>query len=375
MGDAATEFITNGRRMLEQTRVIATHKPSLQDRQLGSALRDAVRRGETAILKAAAGEDPVVEFARSVSCGLQMDPRRLDCRYLYDKQGSALFDLITQQPEYYPTRTEAAILGANAGRIREVTGDVTLLELGSGYSVKTDHLLRAWLARAPSVNYIPVDVSEAALRQACEAISRVHLSARVVGVHADYREALPACREVSPVMVVFLGSTIGNLGPEDESRFLREVASSLSPSDFFLLGVDLVKDRSVIDRAYNDAAGVTAEFTRNLFARMNRELGSDIDVFAVEHVACYDSSNEQVDIHARFNKKQTIRLEPLGSSFEIAQGEMLRTEISRKYSLEKYLPYLKTLGFDAQEVFVDERRWFALILLKPCLPGLPDWRI
>ena len=327
-------------------------------------LRDTLTIGGTAILRGETADGPGLGFALSVASGLSMCPRQLESRYLYDRQGSAIFDRITEQPEYYLTRTEAGILADNACRIREITGPVTLVELGSGYSLKTDHLLRAWLACAPSVRYIPVDVSEAALCEACRIICNLHLSAHVIGVNGDYREAFPMLREVSPVMVVFLGSTIGNFEPEDESRFLAELASSLSPGDFFLLGVDLVKEQLIIESAYNDVAGVTADFTRNLFARMNRELGSDIDLSVVEHVARYNPLRDQVDIHARFARKQIVRVESLGKSFAIAEGEMILTEISRKYYLEACVPSLEGFGFETEAVFTDERNWFALILLK-----------
>jgi L-histidine N-alpha-methyltransferase len=199
----------------------------------------------------------------------------------------------------------------------------------------------------------------------------------VTGLNGEYQDAFPVIRELSPVMVVFLGSTIGNFEPEEESSFLSALASSLSPGDFFLLGVDLVKDSAIVESAYNDAAGVTADFTRNLFARMNRELGSGIDLLTVEHVARYDPSAEQVDIHARFTAKQAVDIGPLGKSFAIADGEMVQTEISRKYRLEEHIPYLEAFGFEAEEVFTDEQGWFALILLRrtDSLAGTPGWRL
>jgi len=363
--------------MLQQAKKISPEITIVDGSWAGSALRDMLVTRGAVIIKGETNGDPVLDFACSTDAGLSMDPRRLECRYLYDTQGSALFDLITEQPEYYLTRTETNILAANACRIREITGPAALVELGSGYSVKTDYLLRAWLSCAPSVNYIPVDVSEAALCEACRAIRNVHLAARVIGVHGDYREAFPVIRELSPVVVVFLGSTIGNFEPEDEYRFLAELASSLREGDFFLLGIDLVKEQSIIEPAYNDAAGVTADFTRNLFARMNRELGSNVDLSTIEHIACYNSLREQVDIHARFSREQTIHIGPLGKNFSLARGEMIQTEISRKYCLDEYIPYLQGFGFEIEEIFTDERNWFALILMKRTgsLSRSPEWRM
>jgi L-histidine N-alpha-methyltransferase len=308
--------------------------------------------------------DPTLDFAGSTAAGLALRPRRLECRFLYDAQGSALFEQITAQPEYYLTRTETAILAANAHRIRRITGAATLVELGSGSAVKTDLLLRAWLDQAHAVRYVPVDVSETALRGACRAISTAHPAVRVIGLHADYRGAFPLFRELSPTVVLFLGSTIGNFEQPEMTCFLAAMAAAIAPGDFFLLGIDLVKESRLIDAAYADAAGVTAAFTRNLFARMNRELGSDIDLDAIEHEARYHPEREQVEIAARFTREQEVRVAPLGKSFTIAAGEMVHTEISRKFRLRKFIPYFEEFGFATEEVFTDERDWFALLLLR-----------
>ncbi len=324
-----------------------------------------VREGRGAtILWGKADSNPTLDFARSTAAGLASHPRQLECRFLYDALGSALFDLITEQPEYYLTRTETAILEANAHRIRRITGAATLVELGSGSSVKTDILLRAWLDRAHAVRYVPVDVSESALRGACRTISTAHPAVRVIGVHADYRGAFPLFRELSPTAVLFFGSTIGNFAPEEMTCFLASMAEAIPTGDFLILGLDLVKERRIIDAAYNDAAGITAAFTRNIFTRMNRELGSGIDLDAVEHVARYHPDREQVEIAARFTREQDVRVSPVRKTFTIAAGEMVQTEISRKFRLRKFIPYLEEFGFATEEVFTDECGWFALLLLR-----------
>ncbi len=339
------------------------------DESVRRSFREELAGNGVTILRKEISEDPLLDFARSTASGLSARPRRLECRFLYDTRGSALFDLITEQPEYYLTRTEAAILASNTRRIREITGPVTLVELGSGSSAKTDHLLRAWLAHAHSVRYIPVDISESALRGACHAISNTHPCVRIIGVNADYRAAFPLFRDASPAMVFFLGSTIGNFAPEEMSRFLASLSAALSPGDFFLVGIDMVKERKVIEAAYNDAAGVTAEFTRNIFARMNRELESGIDLTAVEHEARYNPGNGQVEVHALFTREQTIRVAPLVQSFTIAAGEAVLVEISRKFRLEQFLPYLETFGFESEQVFTDRRNWFALVLVRKAASG------
>ncbi|HBG07070.1 MAG: dimethylhistidine N-methyltransferase [Geobacteraceae bacterium GWC2_58_44] len=328
------------------------------------SFRDAMAGGGSVILHGRPRPDQVQDFARCTASGLEATPRRLECRFLYDSDGSALFEQITQQPEYYLTRTESSILAANAARIRELTGAVTLVELGSGNSEKTDYLLRAWLARAERVCYIPVDVSESALAWACSTIRATHPGVKVIGMNYEYQEVFPLIAQVSPALVMLLGSTIGNLAPAEMSRFLASMAASMTPDDYFLVGVDLVKERSQLEAAYNDAAGVTASFTRNLFARMNRELGCAIDTDAIEHVARYDAVNEQIDIFARFTRQQTFFLAPLGRHLTVGRGEMVQIEISRKFRLEQFVPYLEQFGLAIEGLFTDDRKWCALLLLR-----------
>jgi L-histidine N-alpha-methyltransferase len=295
----------------------------------------------------------VLEFARAAAVGLTDIPRWLPCQYLYDARGSALFEEITRQPEYYPTRTEARILERHAPDIRDATGRVALIELGSGSSVKTSYLLSAYAEANGKVTYVPVDVSASAIEHARERIGRLHPSVRVDGIVGRYEEAFPQFHRHSPAMVVFLGSTIGNL----------------NNGDYFLLGADLVKDKAVLEAAYNDAAGVTATFTTNLFTRMNRELGAGVDLAQVEHVARYDEDWQRVEIFVRFNEAQTVRIEPLDLSVDIGAGEMVMVEISRKFVLADLTQYLATLGLAVREVFTDERSWFGLLLLQKGTAG------
>jgi len=308
--------------------------------------------------------DRLQEFARSVSGGLAARPRRIESRFLYDARGSSLFELITEQPEYYLTRVETTILSRHSSRIRQISGGVSLVELGSGNSVKTGHLLKAWLSKGGDVRYIPVDVSETALQEAGAAIGAAYPGVRVTGINNDYTAALPLLREISPCLVLFLGSTIGNFVDGQMSRFLIQLAAAMSLGDLFLVGLDLVKEQRLIEDAYNDAAGVTREFTRNLFVRMNRELGSGIDVSSVEHEARYNPEKAQVEICARFTSRQEIGIRQTGEGFIIGAGEAIETEISRKFRLEEFIPYLKAFGFAAEEVFTDDKGWFALVLLR-----------
>lgn len=316
------------------------------------------------ILQAKRAKDPVFDFACSTATTLRTIPRVTESRFLYDARGSELFELITQQPEYYLTSVETELLEQNAKLIRETTGAVTLVEFGSGSSVKTDYLLRAWLAQDSEVRYIPVDVSKSALQSASRTIAANHPAVQLIGINSSYQEAFPLLREASPVMALFLGSSIGNFAPDDMFKFLRDLSSALLPGDFFLLGVDLVKDQRLIHAAYNDAAGVSAEFTRNLFVRMNRELGSNIDIGSIGHVATYNSQQEQIEIFARFATRQTVEITQLKERYVIDAGELVNTEISRKFRLHRLIPQLERFNFDTEQVFLDERERFALILMR-----------
>jgi L-histidine N-alpha-methyltransferase len=309
-------------------------------------------------------EDTILDFATAVIVGLCDHPRWLPCRFLYDERGSRLFDLICETPEYYLTRSEAAILEASAESIRDLTGPVTLVELGSGSSVKTGHLLSVYADAFPTTHYVPVDVSEAALRQAARAIAAAHPSVRVDSVHGRYETAFPLLRKLSPAMLLFLGSTIGNFNQTEASLFWEHVARYVRPGDFVLLGVDLVKDARVLEAAYNDAAGHSADFTRNLFVRMNRELGAGVDPNTITHHARYHDEWRRIEIHARFNADQTIHLRPLERTVRIRAGQRIMTEISRKYVLEDLEQYLTCFGLDVRRVFTDERQWFAVLLLQ-----------
>jgi len=306
----------------------------------------------------------VQEFAEAVTLGLSDTPRWIPSRFLYDARGSQLFEAICDLPEYYLTRTEAGILRREARRLRELTGPVTLVELGSGSSVKTDHLLRAYAAGGSPVQYVPVDVSASILQVAAERIEETFPSVNVDGVHGEYEEAFHLLDIYAPVMLLFLGSTIGNLNHAESLAFWRRVARAMPAGSWVLLGADLVKDAAVLEAAYNDAAGVTATFTRNLFARMNAELGAGLDLAAIEHEAVWNPEWQRIEIGARFRTAQTLRVTPLGRRFSMAAGSLVLTEISRKFVLENLRRYLDCFGFETVHTATDDRGWFGVLLLR-----------
>ncbi len=305
-----------------------------------------------------------MEFARAVALGLSDTPRWLPARFLYDARGSRLFEEITVQPEYYLTRTESSILARSAPVLAEETGPVTLIELGSGNSEKVSHVFSAYEAIAEPVRFRPVDVSETALRAAKQRIRREHPAVQVEAVVGTYEEAFPLFADHSPAMVMFLGSSIGNFAHAESYGFWNALADHFPAGDHFLLGVDLVKDPAILEAAYNDAAGVTAEFTKNVFERINRELDASIDLDAVEHVAQYDEEWQRVEIFARFHEAQEVRLGPLGRAITVEAGEQVLTEISRKFVLHNLEQFVRCFDFSVRRVFTDDREWFAVLLLR-----------
>lgn len=317
----------------------------------------------TPVVKAGAA-DTLMSFARSVAAGLSDQPRWLHCRFLYDAEGSRLFEIITAQPEYYPTRVEASLLERHSTEIREITGPRTIVELGSGYSVKTEHLLSAYATDDDATRYVPVDVSVAALQEASRSIQENFGGVTFTGINGTYASALPILRHLSPQLVVFLGSTIGNFNEGESAAFWRSVAGHLPTGDFFLLGVDLVKGAEILEAAYNDAAGMTARFTKNYFARINRELGSNIDLDVIEHQATWNALRQRMEIFSTFHETQEVRIEPLDLTFVIQKGERILLEISRKFRISELVEELRRYGFDLRRTFSDEREWFGLLLLE-----------
>ena len=303
--------------------------------------------------------------------GLTAEPKSLPPKWFYDAQGSALFDKITELPEYYPTRAEREILRANAAGIAAQTGARTLIELGSGSSDKTRLLLDALRDAGTLRCYVPVDVSEPALAAAGKALSAEYPGLDVRAVVSDFEERLgfPADGEApAPRLVAFLGSTIGNLEPGQRAAFLARVRDRMRPGDFFLLGTDLVKDPATLVAAYDDESGVTAEFNKNVLAVLNAELGADFDLDAFEHVAVWNADAEWIEMRLRSAMAQTVRLPGIGLTVEFADGEEMRTEVSAKFRREGVAAELAAAGFAMRSWWTDPADQFGLSLSVPALP-------
>ncbi|MEV5427709.1 L-histidine N(alpha)-methyltransferase [Streptomyces sp. NPDC052701] len=291
--------------------------------------------------------------------GLTRTPKTLPPKWFYDAHGSELFERITELPEYYPTRAEREILLTRSGEIAAATGARTLVELGSGSSEKTRHLLDALTGLR---TYVPVDVSESALTRAGRALAAQRPGLEVHALIADFTAELTLPDTPGPRLVAFLGGTIGNLLPAERAAFLASVRALLSPGDALLLGTDLVKDERVLVRAYDDAAGVTAAFNRNVLAVVNRELGADFDPAAFDHVALWDAGHEWIEMRLRSRGAQTVKVPALDLAVDFAAGEELRTEVSAKFREEGVRAELRTAGLEPVRWWTDREGRFALSL-------------
>jgi L-histidine Nalpha-methyltransferase len=299
---------------------------------------------------------------RDVSHGLRQRPKSLPPKWFYDEVGSDLFDQITRLPEYYPTRTEAAILRARAGAIAEATRADTLVELGSGTSEKTRMLLDALQGRGALRRFIPFDVDAGVLQTAGGAILEEYPGVEVDAVCGDFEEHLPEIPSGGRRLIAFLGSTIGNLTAAPRAEFLATLSDVMSPGDSLLLGTDLVKDAGRLVRAYDDRAGITAAFNRNVLAVVNRELDADFDLDAFTHVARWNGHEERIEMWLRSAKAQRVRVAALDLSVEFGAGEEMLTEVSCKFRREGVAAELAAAGLRLTDWWTDPACDFGLSL-------------
>jgi L-histidine Nalpha-methyltransferase len=299
---------------------------------------------------------------RDVLDGLASSPKSLPPKWFYDSVGSDLFDQITRLPEYYPTRAEAEILRARSAEIASVTGADTLVELGSGTSEKTRTLLAALHDGGALRRFVPFDVDASMLSAAATAIQREYPNIEIVAVCGDFEEHLSEIPDVGRRLFVFLGSTIGNLTDDPRAEFLAALVEVMRPGDSLLLGTDLVKDAGRLVAAYDDAAGVTAQFNRNVLAVVNRELDADFDVDAYEHVARWNSVDERMEMWLRAESAQQVRIGALDLSVEFAAGEEMLTEVSCKFRADAVAAELARAGLRRTRWWTDEAGDFGLSL-------------
>ena len=282
--------------------------------------------------------------------GMELPLKEIPPKYFYDARGSELFEQITSLPEYYPTRCERALLNRHAPEIVQVTKAAELVELGSGTASKTRALLYAMAGRDRLRSYIPFDCSESVVRECVELLEELFPGAWLHGVVGDFESHLEKIPPGNDRLIAFLGGTVGNLYPLERSMFLERIGAS---GDWLLLGTDLVKDGRVIEAAYNDESGVTAEFNKNVLRAINRELEADFDLDAYEHVAFFDSDNEWVEMRLRARSDQSVSIPGADIEVDIAEGEDIRTEISSKFTPDRIAAELDAAGFELKRFYTD----------------------
>ncbi|GHH63508.1 histidine N-alpha-methyltransferase [Kitasatospora indigofera] len=300
-----------------------------------------------------------------VQHGLTSEPKWLPPKWFYDARGSDLFEEITRLPEYYPTRAERAILTERAGEIAAASKARTLVELGSGSSEKTRLLLDALHELGTLETYVPVDVSESALTAAGQALAEEYPELTVRAVLSDFTAGPGLPPDGGPRLVAFLGGTLGNLLPPERAEFLTTLRGMVDHGDSLLLGTDLVKDPAVLVAAYDDSAGVTAEFNKNVLNVLNRELAADFDPAAFEHVALWDAEQEWIEMRLRSLRTQTVKIPALDLPVHFEAGEELRTEVSAKFRRERVADELAAAGFRLSRWWTDEAGRFGLSLAEP----------
>ena len=301
--------------------------------------------------------------------GLTASPKHLPPKWFYDERGSALFDAITREPEYYLTRREREILTARAGDIARTTRAATLVELGSGTSEKTRLLLDALRDVGSLRKFMPFDVCLPAVADAATVLRRDYPNLTVKAVVGDFHEHvrfLPRApqEDAGSMLVAFLGSTIGNFDEAERARFFASLRLVLRPGDWFLLGADLVKAKRRLDAAYNDAAGVTIQFNKNVLRVLNRDLRASFDEALFDHVAAYDPERELVDIRLRARVAHEVKVRGLGLTVRFAAGEEMRTEISAKFRRAGLERSLRDAGFTRSGFWTDRARDFSLSLWR-----------
>jgi L-histidine N-alpha-methyltransferase len=307
---------------------------------------------------------PLSGMAADVRAGLTKPFKEVSPRYFYDERGSELFERITELREYYPTRAEREILELHAASICAAAGNpATLIELGSGSATKTRVLLDAMKEAGCLEAYAPVDISEQITRRTAEAVTSEYGIA-VHGLVCDFERDLERIPLAGPRVIALLGGTIGNFEPAQRASFLARVANLLGDDDHFLLGTDLVKDRARLEAAYNDPAGVTAEFNKNVLAVLNRELGARFDLDAFEHVAFWDETNLWIDLRLRSLADQVVEIRSLGLRVPFGRGEEMRTEISTKFAREGLAGIYAESGLEMVEWWTDPEELFALSLAR-----------
>ncbi len=307
-----------------------------------------------------------IDNGSDVIQGLTQTQKTLSPRYFYNDRGSDLFEKICELPEYYPTRTEAAILRNCSAEIAQITGSSEIVELGSGSSTKTRILLDAYKNQGYPLRYLPIDVSGGILESSATQLLLDYPSLQVHGLVSTYELALANLRPaLLPTRTLcFLGSTLGNLTPEECDRFFADIVQALEVGEYFLLGIDLHKSPAILEPAYNDVQGITAEFNQNILHHLNERFDGNFKPGQFEHRAFYNEKEHQIEMHLRSRRSQTVQLGALNLTVEFEPDETILTEISRKFDLIQIGQYLQQKGLTPIQTWTDPNHWFGLVLAQ-----------
>ncbi len=308
------------------------------------------------------------DFAREVDAGLRANPKRLPCRYFYDREGSQLFEAICALPEYYLARAEGEILEGRAAEIvSHLPRDATLVELGSGSAAKTRLLIEAFLQRDGALRYVPVDISRAMLEESSMRLMEEYPAVEITAIAGDYHDGLRQLKVEAdrPKLILWLGSNVGNMERREAASFVRAVRDTMSPWDRLLVGIDLRKDAAVLQEAYDDSAGITARFNRNILARINRELGGRFDLETFHHRALYNEPIGRIEMYLVSGRTQRVPIDRLGLKVPFVAGETIHTENSYKYSFAEIEALARAAGLRIESQRLDGERRFSLNLLAP----------
>jgi L-histidine Nalpha-methyltransferase len=314
------------------------------------------------------------EFAKDIEKGLNGKQKHISPKFFYDKKGSRLFEEICMQPEYYLNRIESQILKNSVDEILKIIGgqEISVIELGNGNSLKTRILLGPFLAKLKIVTYFPIDVSLKMLKKSIRDLFREYANLQIYGICSDYVSGLVKINEFMKLkrnipnkkFIIFLGSSIGNFDPKDAVNFLHSIARYARRDDLLMIGIDLEKDKSILDRAYNDKNGITAKFNFNVLARINRELEGEFNISKFEHKSFYNIHKHRVEMHLKSKSDQQVRIGAIRKMFYFKKGETIHTENSYKYSLPRLNKLVKKAGLQVIRNFTDPEEQYTLILLK-----------
>lgn len=302
-------------------------------------------------------------FAEEIHHSLNQKQKFISPKFFYDETGSKLFDEICLLSEYYLTRTEIEILEKIKFTLTDYIDAHRLVELGSGSSIKTKLLLDAFAQIQDQIEYVPIDISDI-LRESSQKLQKEYDNLRITGIIDTYEEGLEFIKEFDkkPNLIVFLGSSFGNFSPEEGSNFLRTINSTIKESDFFLIGLDLVKEKSILENAYDDSKGITAQFNLNLLKRINQELDGNFNLENFAHVALYNDAEKRMEMYLHSLEKQSVKIPKANLSLSFEKDELIHTENSHKYSVTQIHELLENNGFNLNRIWQDENKHYALVL-------------